>query len=100
MGLTCVKEQITWGNLKYLGGYPNKIKHFICGLYKEGDKIEFRGGVIWQVQFLIKREYIIDFRINSNYILMEIIYNYAEIELLFTASNIKCAYNKMITAVY
>ena len=98
--LNGAKEQMKWGNLKYLGGYPTKTIPFICGLYKEDGKIQIHGGAVWQFQFFIPKENILSLEIRNDKILMKIKYEGSEIELQFTAPNIQIAYNKITTAIY
>ena len=95
-----VKEQLKWGNLKYLGGYPNKTKSIICGLYKENCRIEIHGGAIWQLQFSILKEDILKLEIHDKNIIMKIKYETTEIELRFKAPNNQFAYNKMTTLIH
>lgn len=94
------KEQLKWGNLKYLGGYPNKTVPFICGVYKEDGKVQIHGGPIWQLQFSVRKEDILGLEIRDNKILMKINYANAEIELQFAAPNNQFAYNKITTVIY
>lgn len=98
--LNGAKEQLKWGNLKYLGGYPNKTIPFICGLYKDDGKIEIHGGAVWGLQFSILKKDILSLEIRDNKILMKINFENAEIELRFAATNNQLAYNKMTTLIY
>ena len=98
--LNGAKEQMKWGNLKYLGGYPNKKTPVVCGIYKENGQIEIHGGTIWQLQFSIPKEDILKLEIRENKILMKIKYGNAEIELQFAAPNVQYSYNKITTAIY
>lgn len=98
--LNGAKEQLKWGNLKYLGGYPNKTIPFICGLYKEDGKIHIHGGSLWQLQFSILKEDILGLEIRNDKILLKIRYQNSEIDIQFTAPNIQLAYNKITTVIH
>ena len=76
--LSGAKDQMVWGNLKYTGGYPNKIWPFVCGIYNVNGEIEVRGASSMS-QFSIPKEDILDLKIRNNNILMKIKYETTEI---------------------
>jgi multisubunit Na+/H+ antiporter MnhC subunit len=94
------KEQMKWGNLKYLGGYPGKTISFICGLYNENDYICVKGGATWQQQFTISKDSILGVQVRENKILMRINYDNTELEIQFTAPQLQIAYNKITTVIH
>lgn len=61
--LNGAKEQITWGNLTYLGGYPGKTLPFVCAFHKEGNEIVLYGGAIWRSMFSIAKDDILNLEI-------------------------------------
>lgn len=104
--LNGVKEQLAWGNLKYLGGYPGKVLPFVCALHKEGDNIVLYGGGTWKPIFSIPKDDILNLELvkginkREDRIIVKIKYENMELDLQFSSGSIQLSYNKMISEIH
>lgn len=104
--LNGMKEQLAWGNLKYLGGYPGKVLPFVCALHKEGNNIVLYGGGTWKPIFSIPKDDILNLELvkginkREDRIIVKIKYENMELDLQFSSGNIQLSYNKMVSEIH